>query len=628
MKLAKGILALIVLAACSRAEPAPAPAPVVPAPTAVSRPSAEAFVAAAEAELARLAERSSRADWVAANFITHDTEILSAEATEAYAVARTRAGVTAAEYVDEPGLAPDVARKLMILRTGVTLPAPSDSARAAELARLASSLDGTYGRGKWCPPNAPRPMLTGGLEDEENPWADACLDVGEITEIMATSRDHEQLRTVWEGWHTISPGMRSDYTRLIELMNEGARDLGFDDVGALWRSSYDMTPAELEAEANRLWQQVAPLYQDLHCYVRAELSDFYGADVVPLDGPIPAHLLGNIWAQEWANIFDIVAPEQDGARQFDLTAALLEQGYDAQRMVHTAEDFFTSLGFEPLPQTFWERSLFTQPRDRDVICHASAWNIDDVEDLRIKMCITPDAENFRVIHHELGHNFYQRAYNTQPFLFQEGANDGFHEAIGDALALSITPAYLVELGLMDQEPPTSGDISLLLATALDKVAFLPFGLLVDQWRWDVMSGETSPAEYNRSWWELRERYQGVAPPSPRGEEFFDPGAKYHIPGNVEYTRYFMAAVLQFQFLRSLCDAAGYEGPLHRCSFYGSQEAGRRFNAMMEMGKSRDWRDALEALTGEREMDATALVDYFEPLQVWLREQNAGATCGW
>ncbi|HEX6589770.1 MAG TPA: M2 family metallopeptidase [Longimicrobiales bacterium] len=627
MKLEKGLLALLVVTACSRAEPAP-PQPVVAPPSVASRPSAEAFVAAAEAELALRSERSSRADWVASNFITHDTEVMSAEATEAYAVARTRAGVTAALYADEPNLAPDVARKLMILRTGVSLPAPDDSARAAELARVASSLDATYGRGKWCPPNAPRPRLTGGPEDEENPWADACLDIGEITEIMATSRDHEQLRTVWEGWHTISPEMRNDYTRLIELMNEGARELGFADVGALWRSSYDMTPAELEAETNRLWQQVAPLYEDLHCYVRAELAEFYGADVVPLNGPIPAHLLGNIWAQEWANVFDIVAPANATTQPFDLTAALRDEGYDAQRMVRTAEAFFTSLGFEPLPQTFWDRSLFVQPRDRDVICHASAWNIDNRDDLRIKMCITPGAEDFRVIHHELGHNFYQRAYNQQPFLFQEGANDGFHEAIGDALALSITPAYLVELGLMDEEPPTSGDISLLLASALDKVAFLPFGLLVDQWRWDVMSGETSPAEYNRSWWELRERYQGVAPATPRGEEFFDPGAKYHIPGNVEYTRYFVAHILQFQFLKALCDAAGYDGPLHRCSFYGSEEAGRRFNAMMEMGKSRDWRDALEALTGQREMDATALLDYYAPLRAWLRAENAGRTCGW
>ncbi|HUF11776.1 MAG TPA: M2 family metallopeptidase [Longimicrobiales bacterium] len=614
----------LLLAACTTTTPAPAPAPAVePAPA----PAPEQFVADAEHRLATLSERASRAQWVQANFITDDTELLASQALEAYVETRTAAAVGAARYADDASLAPDVARGLLLLRVGMSMPAPSDSAKRAEVTRLSTSLDAAYGRGKWCPANAPRPALTGGEAEEENPWADGCLDIGEMTEILATSRDEGELRAVWEGWRTISPPMRDDYRRFVELMNEGARELGFDDTGALWRSGYDMTPAELEAEVNRLWQQVKPLYDELHCYVRAELSDFYGADVVPLDGPMPAHLLGNMWAQDWANVFDVVAPG-DVDRGYDLTAQLQAQDYDALRMVRTAEGFFTSMGFEPLPGTFWERSLFTQPRDRDVVCHASAWNIDDVEDLRIKMCITPTAEDFQTIHHELGHSFYQRAYNQQPWLFRGGAHDGFHEAIGDAIALSTTPAYLVRIGLIEEEPPASGDIALLLQTALSKVAFLPFGLLVDQWRWDVFSGETPPSGYNRAWWELRERYQGIAPPSPRGEEFFDPGAKYHIPGNTPYTRYFLAAILQFQFHRAMCDIAGYEGPLHRCTVYDSDEAGRALDAMMELGQSRDWRDALQALTGQREMDASAIVDYYAPLMVWLRERNAGASCGW
>src|SRR5690606_5294013 len=413
----------------------------------------------------------------------------------------------------------------------------------------------------------------------------------------------------------------------VELTNEGARELGFADVGAMWRSNYDMPADEFAAELDRLWAQVEPLYEALHCHVRARLGERYGADVVPAEGPIPAHLLGNIWAQDWSNIYDLVAP-RGGDPGYDLNERLVAKGLDAIDMVRYGERFFTSLGFDPLPESFWERSQFTQPRDRDVVCHASAWNVDDVDDLRIKMCIQVNAEDFETIHHELGHNFYQRAYNHLPYLYRTSANDGFHEAIGDAIALSVTPRYLVQVGLLDREPDASGDLGLLMRDALNKVAFLPFGLLVDQWRWKVFSDEVGPDAYNRAWWELRERYQGVRAPMPRGEEWFDPGAKYHVPANVPYTRYFLAHILQFQFHRALCEAAGYEGPLHRCSIYGNEEAGRRLQAMLELGRSRPWPEALAQLTGSEEMDATAILDYFAPLKAWLDEQNSGRQCGW
>jgi peptidyl-dipeptidase A len=378
----------------------------------------------------------------------------------------------------------------------------------------------------------------------------------------------------------------------------------------------------------RLWLQVKPLYDSLHCYVRANLSQKYGANVVSPNAPIPAHLLGNIWAQEWGNVYDVVAPPKSDAG-YDLTEILEKRkNIDALEMVRYGERFFTSLGFEKLPQTFWERSMFTQPRDRDVVCHASAWDIDNLDDLRLKMCIGKTAEDFTTIHHELGHNFYQRAYKHQPYLYKNSANDGFHEAIGDTIALSVTPAYLVKVGLLDKEPPASADIPLLLRDALDKIAFLPFGLLMDKWRWGVFSGQIAPADYNKAWWQLRTQYQGIAPTGTRGEEFFDPGAKYHIPANVPYARYFLARILQFQFHRSLCETAGYKGPLNRCSIYENAEAGRRLAKTLEMGASRPWPDALEALTGQREMDATAIVDYFRPLKDWLDKQNAGKQCGW
>ncbi len=268
----------------------------------------------------------------------------------------------------------------------------------------------------------------------------------------------------------------------------------------MWRSKYDMTPQAFEIEVDRLWNQVKPLYDSLHCYVRWNLTKKYGASVVAPGKPIPAHLLGNLWAQEWGNIYDLIAPKDASGRGFDLSEILKKRkDIDELAMVKFGERFFTSLGFAPLPQTFWERSLFVKPRDREVVCHASAWDIDDVNDLRVKMCIEKIADDFTTIHHELGHNFYQRAYNTQPFLYKNSANDGFHEAVGDTIALSVTPGYLVTVGLLGKEPPASSDISLLLRDALDKVAFLPFGIMIDKWRWKVFSTEVTPDQYNKAW---------------------------------------------------------------------------------------------------------------------------------
>jgi peptidyl-dipeptidase A len=600
--------AALFLAGCAPAPGAhtddPAPLRSVPTPA-----EAIAFVDSAEAVLAHLGTRAARASWVQSTYITHDTEILASEATEHWLSAAVDLAIRAARYAHVPGLDPAVRRKIDLLRGGLTMPAPADPAKTAELTRLQTAMESRYGRGQYC------------REDG------SCWDLQDMTRLLATSRDEALLREIWEGWRTVSVPMRDEFQRFAQLVNEGARELGYPDTGALWRSTYDMDPDAFAAELDRLWAQVQPLYSALHCHVAAGLEQQYGSEQVRPGRPIPAHLLGNMWAQSWNNVFDLVAPE--GADPgYDLTERLREEGYDALQMTRTAERFFSSLGLDPLPATFWERSMFTQPRDRDVVCHASAWNIDDDEDLRIKMCIEVNAEDFQVIHHELGHNYYQRAYRHQPYLFRGSANDGFHEALGDAVALSVTPQYLRQIGLIHTLPPPEADLGLLMWDALDKVAFLPFGLLVDQWRWQVFSGEIPPDQYNAGWWELREHYQGVVPPVTRSEEHFDPGAKYHVPANVPYTRYFLAHILQFQFHRALCQVAGYQGPLHRCSIYGNREAGDRLQAMMEMGLSRPWPDALEALTGEREMDATAILDYFAPLKAWLDEQNRGRTCGW
>jgi peptidyl-dipeptidase A len=401
-------------------------------------------------------------------------------------------------------------------------------------------------------------------------------------------------------------------------------------MGDMWRAGYDMPPEQFEKDTDRLWSQVKPLYDDLHCYVRAQLQRTYGKDKVPDSKPIPAHLLGNMWAQEWSNVYPLVEPYK-GVANLDVDGALAAQKWDATRTVKTGEAFFTSMGLDPLPKTFWERSMLSKPRDRDVVCHASAWDVTYSDDLRIKMCIRnpPTEEDLTTVHHELGHDYYFHAYYKLPVLYQGGANDGFHEAIGDALVLSMTPAYLKTLGLV---PAVASDeksvINVQMKNALAKVAFLPFGKLIDQWRWDVFSGKTPPADYNKAWWALRTKYQGVAPPVARTEQDFDPGAKYHVPGNVPYTRYFLARILQFQFYRSMCQAAGHKGPLHECSFYGSKEAGQRLQRMLAMGASKPWPDALEAMTGQRQMDGNALLEYFKPLQGWLKQQNQGKQCGW
>jgi peptidyl-dipeptidase A len=605
---AAAFAALAAACATQAATTTTGPSPAVVAAPAPQRQSAAEFVAAAEKELEALVEEAGRADWMRQTNITYDTNWLAARANARVTERGSELAKEAASY-PTAGLDPVVARKLDLLKRGLTLPAPARAGAAQEMADIGTRLEERY--------------ATGTFE-----VAGKKIDLEEATNQMATSRDPARLAQLWLGWHSISPPMRADYARLVALANEGSRELGYADTGALWRSKYDMPADAFAAETDRLWGQVEPLYKQLHCYVRGRLNARYGDAVQPKTGPIRADLLGNMWAQQWGNIYDVVAP-RGAAPSVDLTRRLKANRYNATRMVRTGEAFFSSLGFAPLPQTFWERSMIVRPQGRDVVCHASAWDLDNRDDIRIKMCTEVDAEDFQTVHHELGHNYYQRAYKDQPFLFKDGANDGFHEAIGDMVALSITPEYLRQIGLIRTAPPASADTGLLLRMALDKVAFMPFGLLVDKWRWQVYSGQATPETYNEAWWKLRTQYLGIVPPGgPRPADAFDPGAKYHVPANVPYMRYFLSHILQFQFYRAACKEAGWEGPLHRCSLYGNKAVGEKFQRMLEMGQSKPWPDALEAFTGQREIDASAVADYFRPLQGWLEEQNRGQTCGW
>jgi peptidyl-dipeptidase A len=580
---------------------------------------AAAFVDSAERELATLSVKSNQASWVAATYITDDTEALSADAQQQFNVAVQR-WATSARRFDNASLPPVLRRKLTLLKLALAAPPPGNPEEAAELTRLTVGMEADYGKGTYCRHGKlGAPVVATGDS--------ACFQINDLSRVLATSHDPAELLDAWRGWHTISRPMRPRYARFVELSNKGARELGFADAGAMWRSNYDMSPAEFSKELDRLYEQVRPLYTALHAYVRTKLNQQYGDAVVPKDGMIPAHLLGNMWAQEWGNIYPLVAPA-GVAPPVDITALLKAKNVEAVGMAHYADSFFVSLGFAPLPKTFWERSMLVKPRDREVVCHASAWDIDNENDVRVKACLEPTGEDFVTIHHEEGHNFYQRAYAKQSLLFQNGANDGFHEAIGDAIALSITPDYLIKVGLLAQGPSAAADTAMLLRQALDKVAFLPFGLLIDQWRWKVFSGEVKPADYNKAWWDLRAKYQGVAPPVARTEEDFDPGAKYHVPANTPYTRYFLARVLQFQFYRAMCRAAGHTGPLYRCTFYGSKEAGAKLARMLEAGQSKPWQETLYEMTGERQMDAGAMMEYFAPLKAWLDRQNQGRPVGW
>ncbi|MEH6683790.1 MAG: M2 family metallopeptidase [Qipengyuania sp.] len=571
------------------------------------------WVAMVEQDMFDFSVEYGRVLWLNNTYIVHDSNQLAAK----YGAQATEKSVTyaneAAQYARVAGLDPEVARKLDILRNGIVMPAPVRDGAATELNEIATKLGAAYGQG------------TGTLNGEEINGSDIEAEMGNL------ERTPAELAEMWTSWHdNVGAPMREDYQRMIAIANEGSKELGFADLGAMWRSNYDMDPDQFAGETERMWQEVKPLYMALHTYVRSKLNEKYGDDVQPATGAIRADLLGNMWAQEWGNIYPLVAPEGAGDIGYDLTDLITAKGLDEIQMVRTGEQFFSSLGFEPLPGTFWERSQFVKPQDRDVVCHASAWDVDNVDDLRIKMCIKKNADDFVTIHHELGHNYYQRAYNQQDYLHLNGANDGFHEAIGDMIALSITPEYLVQIDMLDEAdvPSADKDIGLLLRQAMDKVAFLPFGLMVDRYRWQLFDGSIPADQLNTGWNALRLEYQGITPPVARDESEFDAGAKYHIPGNVPYTRYFLARILQFQFYKAACDQAGWDGPLHRCSFYGNEEVGKNLDAMLEMGASKPWPDALEAFTGERQMSGAAMVEYFAPLKAWLDEQNAGKTEGW
>ena len=629
---------LVTLAACKKDEPAPDSAAT---PAAPKGETADQFIARVNDEFKKMYPEMTAAQWLSSTYINDDSQLLAAKGNERY-LTQLNSWIEQAKKFEGQQMSPETARAIQLLKLATAMPAPKDPAKLAELTQIATRMEGTYGAGTYC---------TGEGD------AKKCRQLGELEDVLRSSRDYDAQLDAWQGWHTIAQPMRKDYTRFVELVNEGSKEMGFADTGEMWRSGYDMTPAEIAAETDRLWGQVKPLYEQLHCYTRTKLQATYGVEKGQVNGLLPAHLMGNMWQQDWGNLWDMLEPYK-GAGSLDITGALEKQyqadyqaalakagpgpGTDklfqaereaqlqvAKQMTERAQDFYTSLGMPKLPESYWTKTQFIKPMDRDVVCHASAWDMNMSGDVRTKMCIKPNEEDFTTIYHELGHVYYYLAYNKLPPLFQTGAHDGFHEAIGDTMVLAMTPDYLKSIGMVgEQQQSNEALINAQMRMALAKVSFMPFGLMIDRWRWGVFDGSIKPADYNKAWWELKAKYQGVAPATARGEDFVDPGAKYHVPGNTPYTRYFLSHVLQFQFYKGLCDAAGYKGPLYNCSFYGNKAAGQKFWAMLEKGASQPWQATLKELTGGEKMDAGAVLEYFAPLQDWLKQQNEGQTCGW
>lgn len=629
---------IVTLAACKK-EPSP-----TDAATGESVPkgeTADQFIARVNDELRAMYPELTAAQWLSSTYINDDSQLLAAKGNERY-LTQLNSWIEQAKRFEGQEMSAETARAIHLLKLSTSMPPPQDPAKLAQLTQIAAKMEGMYGAGSYC---------TG------EGAARKCRQLGELEDVLRSSRDYNAQLDAWRGWHTIAQPMREDYVRFAGLVNEGAQGLGFADAGEMWRSGYDMAPAEIAAETDRLWGQVKPLYEQLHCYTRTKLQATYGDERGQVNGLLPAHLMGNMWQQDWGNLWDMLQPYK-GVGDLDITGALEQRaqsnysamlykagpnakdearfsaGREAQlltarQMTERAQDFYTSLGMPKLPESYWNKTQFIKPLDRDVVCHASAWDMNFAGDVRTKMCIKPNEEDFTTIYHELGHVYYYLAYNKLPPLFQSGAHDGFHEAIGDTIVLSMTPEYLKSIGLVgEQQQSNEALINAQMRMALAKVSFMPFGLMIDRWRWGVFDGSIQPDRYNQAWWELKAKYQGVAPVDARGEEFFDPGAKYHVPGNTPYTRYFLSHVLQFQFYKGLCDAAGYQGPLYDCSFYGNKVAGQKFWAMLEKGASQPWQATLKELTGTEKMDASAVLEYFAPLQQWLQQQNEGQTCGW
>ncbi|XP_031573665.1 angiotensin-converting enzyme-like [Actinia tenebrosa] len=574
---------------------------------------AKAFLAQYNERATNKAHDLETAMWKHATDITEENMKLRTTAYLKYSSFEVEARKNAGQF-DLSKLTEDTKRQFSRIMQSAT---PKDTTKRRELANIIGQMEEIYSSAK-----VSHPQIGTNLSL-----------VPDLVKIMAESRNNQHLVTAWREWRRVTgPKIRPLYKKFVELSNEGARDNNWEDTGDWWRSWY--RPGSIGNEVGKLWMDLKPLYMELHAFVRYRLRKQY--PVVLDSEPIPAHLLGNMWSQSWTDIFDLLEP-YPGKSSLDLTESLIKRNYTARKIVELAESFFVSIGLEKLPETFYDDSMIERPKGRDVVCHPSAWdfylnNSKSLPDVRIKQCISITHSDMVTTHHELGHIYYFLGYWNQPFVYRDGANPAFHEALGDTLSLSVdNPQHLVKIGLLDSyAEDKESEVNALMKTATRIVAFLPFAYLVDQWRWKVFNGDIKESDFNKKWWELRLIYQGIKPPVSRDESLFDPGAKYHIPANIPYLRYFLSTVLQFQFHKAACEAAGFKGPLHQCSIYESKAAGAKISAMLKLGRSKPWPKALEIITGSSQLDVGPLKEYFNPLLSWLFEQRCknNYTIGW
>uniref|UniRef100_UPI0039BD93C6 Angiotensin-converting enzyme 2 n=1 Tax=Homo sapiens TaxID=9606 RepID=UPI0039BD93C6 len=495
--------------------------------------------------------------------------------------------------------------------------------KSKRLNTILNTMSTIYSTGKVCNPDNPQECLL--------------LEPG-LNEIMANSLDYNERLWAWESWRSeVGKQLRPLYEEYVVLKNEMARANHYEDYGDYWRGDYevngvdgyDYSRGQLIEDVEHTFEEIKPLYEHLHAYVRAKLMNAYPSYISPI-GCLPAHLLGDMWGRFWTNLYSLTVPFGQKPN-IDVTDAMVDQAWDAQRIFKEAEKFFVSVGLPNMTQGFWENSMLTDPGNvQKAVCHPTAWDLGK-GDFRILMCTKVTMDDFLTAHHEMGHIQYDMAYAAQPFLLRNGANEGFHEAVGEIMSLSAaTPKHLKSIGLLspDFQEDNETEINFLLKQALTIVGTLPFTYMLEKWRWMVFKGEIPKDQWMKKWWEMKREIVGVVEPVPHDETYCDPASLFHVSNDYSFIRYYTRTLYQFQFQEALCQAAKHEGPLHKCDISNSTEAGQKLFNMLRLGKSEPWTLALENVVGAKNMNVRPLLNYFEPLFTWLKDQNKNSFVGW
>nr|UJP38391.1 angiotensin-converting enzyme 2 [Taphozous melanopogon] len=515
-----------------------------------------------------------------------------------------------------------IKRQLQVLQQND--PSVLSADKSKRLNTILNEMSTIYSTGKVCNPNNPQEclLLAPGLENI----------------MQKNSSDYNQKLWAWEGWRSeVGKQLRPLYEEYVALKNEMARGNNYEDYGDYWRGDYETLGTDgynysrnqLIEDVERIFAEIKPLYEHLHAYVRAKLMAVYPSRISPT-GCLPAHLLGDMWGRFWTNLYPLTVPFGQKPN-IDVTNAMVNQGWDAERIFKEAEKFFVSIALPNMTEGFWKNSMLTEPSDgRKVVCHPTAWDLGQ-GDFRIKMCTKVTMEDFLTAHHEMGHIQYDMAYSTQPYLLRNGANEGFHEAVGEIMSLSVaTPKHLKAMGLLppDFYEDKETEINFLLKQALNIVGTLPFTYMLEKWRWLVFKGEIPKEQWMKKWWEMKRKLVGVVEPLPHDETYCDPASLFHVANDYSFIRYFTRTILEFQFQEALCQTAQHKGPLHECDISNSTEAGSKLLQMLKLGKSEPWTSALEEIVGIKNMDVRPLLNYFEPLFTWLKDQNKNSFVGW